>query len=516
MKNFGLALLFIIATTQIQAGFKKKVLGVDIKFSKEIKTKGGLGQSLLGVKDGKFITYGVQGFYLYAIPIGIKAVYNVWDKNLNLIKKVKQQKKKGKIKLGADDYRRTHLINGSIIQLASVDIKRTTELHILKLNPDNFTISSNKKVYQLSKKLKDRDAYGSFVSRNKKYFAFIIYNARGRNTEMIFKVFNSDIEQVAEYKKSFPYMQREIHINNFNYYEDGTMFFVLNRNYRKKGEIKLTNETTLYKYNDEKGDLIPIDLKDTKHRVVSSDYAYGNGLVTISGFYEKDNKEKTSGVFTRVFKAKTMSIVNEEYQDLDFKFITEDFTEREKRRAKRKEKKGKDFNIYTYKVKDIISIDDGSLCMAERYRHYTTTYRSSNGTINTTDHYVYNEIVLFKFDKDGVIEWVKKVDKHQHTTNDGGRNASFYYKIKNNNIFMVYSERENKRKKDLAVFLTKLDMSSGRLRKEMAFSENQVDIMFIPSSNYVELDKNTTVFNGYKRKGLFPNYKKMTFATFEF
>ena len=135
-------LLLCALTTMTFAQQKKTVMGVDITFSDEIKTKGGVQHQILGEKDNKVFTYGYNGSTIGgAISIGGKAYYNVWNDNWKMVNKGKQDNKKGDMKIGSDDYARTYMLNGEIYQLCSSFQRQEIDLYLAKINPKDFSIS---------------------------------------------------------------------------------------------------------------------------------------------------------------------------------------------------------------------------------------------------------------------------------------------------------------------------------------------------------------------------------------
>ena len=83
-------------------------------------------------------------------------------------------------------------------------------------------------------------------------------------------------------------------------------------------------------------------------------------------------------------------------------------------------------------------------------------------------------------------------------------------------MYTVHTENEERRKRGKGVFLTKFDLNSGKTETEKVISGRETDLYFVPSYLFQEIDDNKTVFLGYKWKGLFPKYKKLTLATFDF
>ena len=120
------------------------------------------------------------------------------------------------------------------------------------------------------------------------------------------------------------------------------------------------------------------------------------GTIVCGGFYSDRQSNSILGSFFLSINVRTKKI-KAKYKDFDQAFIKDGWSNRELRRANRKEKRGEDAALVSYYLDDIVlQDDDGALLIAEEYRTWRTTSTVTNGngaqTIQTNYHYRYGDI----------------------------------------------------------------------------------------------------------------------------
>jgi hypothetical protein len=168
------------------------------------------------------------------------------------------------------------------------------------------------------------------------------------------------------------------------------------------------------------------------------------------GMYSNENAKGVSGAFFMKVD-KDRNILFTELEEFEEDFITQDWTDRQKKKAdKKKDKhpeKQAEPSLYSYTMHDMVIKDNGEMVLiAEQYYMYVTshTYTDANGQSHTTYtyHYIYNDILLVNCSPEGEISWKNKVKKRQHSTNDGGYYSSFFTMTQGENIHMIYNDSE--------------------------------------------------------------------------
>jgi hypothetical protein len=170
--------------------------------------------------------------------------------------------------------------------------------------------------------------------------------------------------------------------------------------------------------------------------------------VVAYGLYSKESVKGVSGSFFLKLNSGgngNFEVTNE----FEPNFITQNWTNRQKKKAEnQKKKKAKEPSLFSYVIHDLVVKENGDLLLlAEQYYMYvtSTTYTDANGARHTTTtyHYIYNDIIAVNCTKNGEITWKQKIKKRQHSTNDGGAYSSFFTMVQNNNVFLIYNDKES-------------------------------------------------------------------------
>jgi hypothetical protein len=180
---------------------------------------------------------------------------------------------------------------------------------------------------------------------------------------------------------------------------------------------------------------------------------FGNEDVIVYGMYANEKISGVSGAFFRKMDEK-MNTVFESLEPFEDDFITQFWTDREKKKAEKKkaknaekDKEDQELSFYEYVLHDLVIKENGDfVLLAEQYYTYETTVTttSSNGstTTRTIYHYVYNDIVAVNCTPAGEITWKQAMKKRQHTTNDNGYYSSFYTFAQGDNLYLIYNGNE--------------------------------------------------------------------------
>jgi len=223
-----------------------------------------------------------------------------------------------------------------------------------------------------------------------------------------------------------------------------------------------------------------------------------NGDIVVAGFYSEKGTYSIKGAFYMLIDGKSKEIKVSNQKAFDFELITENMTEREEEKAKKKADKGKNIELYEYDLDDIKLNTDGSATLiAEQYyvRVVTTTTYGANGQVSTRTtyhYYYYNDIIVVNIGKDGNIEWTCKIPKLQHTINDGGYYSSYVCASHNDKLYFIFNDHPENiinpvagkmkpmgKGREIAAAFVEVD-ETGKYKKEMLFSQEKRDVLIRP------------------------------------
>lgn len=169
-----------------------------------------------------------------------------------------------------------------------------------------------------------------------------------------------------------------------------------------------------------------------------------NKDIVCAGFYSDNGTLSIRGTFFLSIDAKTKEIKTESFKEFDIGFITQNMTERQAEKAKRREERGQEQELYEYDLdKLIVRSDGGALLVGEQYFVKTVTYTSYiNGrpSTRTVTYFYYNDIIVVNINPDGNIAWTVKVPKRQTSVNDGGFYSSYAMAINKDKIYFVFND----------------------------------------------------------------------------
>ncbi len=175
--------------------------------------------------------------------------------------------------------------------------------------------------------------------------------------------------------------------------------------------------------------------------------------VVVSGLIGKEDGGVSGGFY--VSYNSNLKETSANFIDFEEDFITQGWSvktkEKLEKKNKKKKKKGEKETkptFYDYRIRDLIQKPDGTTTLlAEQYymRVVTRTYTDSQGNVRTTTtyYYYYKDIIALNFDNDGELVWKSVIDKYQVSTNDGGYYSSFFTVVDDNDINIIYNDRES-------------------------------------------------------------------------
>jgi hypothetical protein len=371
-------------------------------------------------------------------------------------------------------------------------------------------------------------------SKDRSHFV-VVYNLPGKKEEkekIGFKIFDSEYEIISEGSYIPKYDALKFEITREYLSNTGDYFISANvlTEARKSGlfqrDKSKIEKIIIMHVTSEGVDEMDLDLNESEDRYIS-DFAFSsdeNELLTFTGSYSGIKTAGTKGIFFFQLNFATKEVLNEGYNEFSKDFITQDYTEREKKRSDKAEAKGKgEPTLSQYDVREMHTLPTGEMIgLLEQYYVTQHTTCDSKGNCRTTYYYHYNNIIAYKINTDGKFEWTKMIHKYQTSTNDGGRLSSFAsffsegtlklmfndnlanynaagkYIIKGNNNFKATSYRT----KDACVAKIVLDVENGDIDRYVWFKKTEVSGYVEPKSFEINEERQEVLIlvNERKRK----------------
>ncbi len=261
-------------------------------------------------------------------------------------------------------------------------------------------------------------------------------------------ILDQDMEEVWTKEVTLPYTESRFGVEDFAVDNDGNAF-ILGIKIAEKGESKRRGNPNYeyrilgYREDGTEVDEYEVKLGDMFLSDMKIDVSPKRDIIC-AGFYSEQGTFSVKGTYYLRIDRKTKEIEKMSAKEFGIDFITMNFTQRQEEKAKRREAKGKNVELYEYDLRDIIPrADGGAVLMAEQY-YVTVVCRTDpkTGATTCTYYYHYNDVIVVSIGKDGDIEWATKVPKRQTSVNDGGYYSSYVSMVTNEKLYLVYNDHK--------------------------------------------------------------------------
>lgn len=367
-------------------------------------------------------------------------------------------------------------------------------------------------------------------SNDKKYFAvlWLLIGKKKDRDVYGYAVYDNKFNKVDDGEYEVPFESRYSQITNHLLSNTGDYFFIIKEfvknedrrygqsdiHYKAMHIYQVRNDLGLEKYTMDVGgkriEAISVNTNDST--------AY-----TITGVYGNNDFPGVSGVFYMQLDFKNQKVLKEGFQEFHKDFITEDWTEKELKKAEKRLEKGKDEPaLYNYQMREAQLMPDGSIIgVMEQNYVVVRSFSDTRSMVTFSYTYYYNDIVVFKIGKSGSFDWVEKVRKSQVSVNDGGPLSSFASIIDGNRLRLIFND--NIENYDLSgnyipnniytarfnlkhnvVAMTEIDLASGLQNRYTLFGRKETKTLAYPKLFKVDNNsKEMLIYTGYKGKEMY-------------
>lgn len=359
---------------------------------------------------------------------GKKSIINniiMWDKEIYVFHNYKDGKTKlNTLYVQKVDKKSLELTN-DIIEIASIDFSGK-----MKFNAGSFSSSIS-------------------IDSTKLLVYYQLPYDNGEPERFGFHVFDTEMKEIWSKDVILPYEEELFQVADFSIGDDGSVYLtgkLYNEKVKEKvrGQVNYKYVILSYKNNGEDFKEYEMDIED-KFITDVKIAALTNGDIACAGFYsDKGSYSMKGSCYLRIDGA-TGNILHTSTSEFGIDFLTQNLTEKQEKKVKKKEAKGKSVELFNYDLDNLIIRSDGGVVLVgEQYyvRVVTTTTTSANGgtTTRTDYHYYYNDIVVVNISPAGDIEWTQKIAKRQHSVNDGGYYSSYALMVYKDKLYFFFND----------------------------------------------------------------------------
>lgn len=364
---------------------------------------------------------------------------------------------------------------------------------------------------------KSKGFFNIIGSRNRAFFG-IVWEIPGKKEEKDrygFKIFNNDLVEVNEGDYKLPYEGKLSTINE-HYLSNTGDYFISVTEFMPSEDKKLFKDYLSYKamhilhITEDNLEDFAIDLKGKRVEAMTMN-SDNDKIFTITGIYGEQDKIGVSGLFYLRADFTKQEIINEGFEKFGKDFITQDWSDRDKEKADKREKRGKgEPQLINYVMRQTEVLKDGSLVGSlEQYYVVVTTYSDPrSGSSRTTYTYYYNNIIAFKVAPEGGFSWLKKINKYQVSNNDGGPLSSYARFVDAGKLCFIFNDNvknydtkgefvagdkiypANFGKKKNVVALVEINLEDGELSRKTFFDRQEITAVAVPKKFHVDYERN--------------------------
>jgi chemotaxis receptor (MCP) glutamine deamidase CheD len=407
--------------------------------------------------------------------------------------------------------------------------EKTNSLFLDRFNAKTFEPIGSKKTIEVMT-YTGRSYYnsGDFsfdLSREEKCL-LVYYNKnapKGEKEKFGIHVYGNQNTEIWGKEITLPYLDDDYSINNFtvddqaNVFLTGKKFFLRDPKARAEKKPNYTIEILGY-FNEGKTQKTYAPNIDQKFIKDIKLAVNDKSQLILAGFYGNSNVYQISGTFFMSISLETQQVIKTNLKEFGINFLSQDLTERQQERMKKRDDKGKDVDFYHYTIRDFLLTDDGgAIVVAEYFNYYTTVYTTTNSqgvtTTRTTRHYDYGDILVMNINPKGEFIWTEKIAKQQYSIDDSGYRASYLLSVSDNKMYFIFNDhkknifepqqgltRNYTLGKDGAVALVTMDTNGKQTRKSLFDIKSMETTIIFKESEQVNDSESILVGLGRKSK----------------
>jgi hypothetical protein len=445
-----LLLTALVSAISLQAQFKT---ALDVKTGQKMSFKEAHFQNFLGIKNGKLYTFGSSDNNIYRNKPGVDFYLRTYDIDglfsFNLVDEIEIEGQKYK---GAKMSYFSAMANDAGFHLFTEGFSKKLKRKFLVVQTidENGRLSYPKELASMSCKFP--------WSRE-----FIMRWSEDHSQILVYADIDDDVEDEREGEMQIPRIwvynetfdehwtvvaseglegQNGFNATGISISNDGQILIL---GYQLKirmneGKLQAVDQYALLRHNDKKrSEIIAIesDTNAVQHMTMDID---PDGYARLIGFISKIDETTILGSVVLSVNPEEMEVLSTHWQNFDSTFLNQ-FPVAYEREIKRYEvegvvgyTQGTQKKMNSFWVKDMVHWDDGGFtAVAER------TYFAFNGYA-TYPSFNYDELVVMDFNKNGELNWVRKVPKFQRTVEKSSLWGSFFVQQETDGIHIVYND----------------------------------------------------------------------------
>lgn len=383
--------------------------------------------------------------------------------------------------------------------------KKTVNLYYHFLDPDKSVKENHGfhlETYSLNKSFSfDYLTVVNNPEKSKVGYLYTIPGGRNEYPTYSFGVFDSSHKLQTQGTSIFPYRNKEMQFTRSYITPKGSLYVLAQEFISNQGATNWRNELfyrkqlTVFKLKE--GELSDINIRHNDRLLKEIELTVQDEELIFSGLYADGVRSGVRGVFF-IRMNDEGDILKEEYNR-----FSNDFLIQGQQLPQNPVLNNPNFKegLDSYKMRSLRPTNDGGFIgIAE---HFDKEERFSGagapGTNNRVDtYYYYNNIIVYKIDSAGRLEWNKVISKNQHSINDGGYYLSFSKYVNDSSVFLIFNDNKKNYSESgeylnavspktayfnswrNAVALVEIDIKIGAVKRRSIGGKKNTDTVLVP------------------------------------
>ena len=462
----SISLFFLSASLYGQA--QKVKVPAEITWGKEHKERSGtIITKVVGTTQNGFYTLREQT-QRNILSNGTTKITLEYYNNAMSIKKSNQITLKHKNrKMSFEDL---FLVGGRLYLLSSYNNEAKKLNHLFAQEISRRSLDTRKNLKHLGAiETRNKARIGRFDSRfSRDSSKILIFNElpykKKQPERFALRVFDNQFEEIWTRDIQLPYNDEKFSVEEYRIDNQGNVYLlgvIYQDQTRVRRQGKPTYQYVILAYTKDGEEVKEYRVDIDNQFITDLTFRIGDdGNLVCSGFYSSVGTFSIKGTCFFRLNTQTKQLINLNFKEFGFDFVTEFMSDKQKEKIKEAEQKGKrkrSAELYQYSLdKLILRSDGGALLIAEQYfvqqrsnydrygtgfagvgfsnRYYDPAFR------NDDYYYNFNDIIVVNIRPDGEIEWATRIPKRQVTSNDGGYFSSYSMSIVRDKLYFVYNE----------------------------------------------------------------------------
>lgn len=284
--------------------------------------------------------------------------------------------------------------------------------------------------YPVQKGLRNNGYFQIVLSKNRQFLCveYVIPGRRAGFDQFGYKIINTQYATILEGEYELPFESRfssvDVHhvtdkgeyLIGVSVFSNATIGVWRDHSAIEKAVVIHLTKDSIYTY----------DLQIGLQRVFDFNIASNDSLAAITGTFGDAFAPGAKGIFLQRLNLVTHKIEIEAFHPFPSSYLDEELALNRKNYFERKDNRSRfGSELMNYTFRSVSLANDGSMVVvAEQFYIYQQNTSDGRGLTQTLQHYYYNDIVVYRMNQSGDLQWITRIPKEQHSINDFGYYSS--------------------------------------------------------------------------------------------